>query len=154
MGKSLEVDVFVRLAQAYRPFCPGLRSGNSAMDLEEVTLFYLFSGACPARSWLEKSLGRVGWRQIGPLCLAQPILNCVWQVHGTHSAHLTFAGLPASILAAFSIRRGSVKVKNQESLGVPPASDLKGYRRRLYPCSQLASEGPSGCRVSSLSTLF
>lgn len=34
---------------------PSLRSGNSAMDLEEVTLFYPFSGACPARSWLEKS---------------------------------------------------------------------------------------------------
>lgn len=55
MGKPLEVEVFMMLAQAYRPFCPSLRSSNSAMDLEEVTLFYPFSGACPARSWLEKS---------------------------------------------------------------------------------------------------
>lgn len=59
----MEVDVFVRLAQAYRPFCPRLRRGNSAMDLEEVTLYCPLSDARIAKSELEKSQSGEGRKE-------------------------------------------------------------------------------------------
>lgn len=142
MGKSLEVDVFMRLAQAYRPCCPQLSSGNSAMDLEEVTLYYPFSDACLARSRLEQSQSREGRKETSwaPVPGAAHPELCVGGRR--HTLCPPYLGGPVTILAVFSFRKGSARVENQESLGVPPASDLKGYWGTLCPCSQLATEGP------------